>query len=570
MDTSLKKRLTALSDKAEKIWQRDDMQARIGTLATYYNSGRGRTTDDSSIVHVNKVMPRTRTSMSSLFAKRPEVLTKGRRVHDEAAAKNSELMLNYLVRFMKYPAEIRDCLFWSRLAQYGVVKLGMEKKGGMVLPMMRACDPRSYRCDPMLETFRPEEGSWEKFKFRRSLASMIQSGLYEEPEIGVLRDKINTGGGADLPDEVVEVWLQEHYYRDAGGFKVSTAASGFNDHGFPDDDMVWARDQEFTKVIGLPGRVLTFFTNPAESDKQQESFYPNSPVEFWLEQQKEIDGFRTQKLLHAERANAKMLYDPTKFAGPEETSGLESREPRQFIPASNAGGQIDKVMSAIKFDPVNPDVWAGEQEADNTIQEIDGQGSVALGNTQAERGSVSATRDQLVENAMRLRASDSQEIFEDWMESTFQGLLNLAQKHMKGPLWVRITGEKEVYIDTKEIEGNIDVIMAFASTLPKDEQSEWEKAKEFYELIAANPLANQERNLTELIKARKIRGGAEGWIVPQMPMAPPPAAGGAPGLGTTSPAGDPFGADLLQMLAQQSVGEGQSALGSAASLRNQT
>ena len=171
---------------------------------------------------------------------------------------------------------------------------------------------------------------------------------------------------------------------------------------------------------------------------------------------------------------------------------------------------------------------------------------------------------------MRLRASDSQEIFEDWMESTFQGLLNLAQKHMKGPLWVRITGEKEVYIDTKEIEGNIDVIMAFASTLPKDEQSEWEKAKEFYELIAANPLANQERNLTELIKARKIRGGAEGWIVPQMPMAPPPAAGAAPGLGTTSPAGDPFGADLLQMLAQQSVGEGQSALGSAASLRNQT
>jgi len=300
----------------------------------------------------------------------------------------------------------------------------------------------------------------------------------------------------------------------------------------------------------------------------------------WLDQQIVYNGYATQKLLHAERANAKSLVNPTMFAEGE-IAALESNEPRQYVPVSNAGlqGKLENAVSSVKFDPVNSDVWAGAQEADSEMQEIDGIGSVQLGTTQAERGSVSATRDQLVENAMRLRASDNQEIFEDGLESAFQGILNLAQKHMKGDLWIKITGDpnamrQEVLVTAQEIQGDMDVILAFSSTLPKDEQSEWEKAKEFYELLAANPLVNQQRNVSELIKARKIRGGAEGWLAPQVPTMPPGAPAGAPpmggGMGGGADMGGGFNAELLNSLALDAVGSGQSALGAAADLRSQT
>ena len=562
MDASLRKRLMALSDKSETLWKKESMQERINELAAYHDSGSGREDDEkqAGVVHVNKVMPNVRGGRANLFAKRPEILTKGRRVQDENAAKNAELFLNYCVRFLKQPAEIRDCLFWARLSPFGVVKLGMVEQGGMYLPTFRSVDPRSYRPDPMLEIFRPEEGAWEKYKMRRSLADLRRNKIYLESELDALRDKINAGGGEELHDEVIQIHLSEHYYRDAGGFRVSTFASGYDETGFNAEDAICVRDEEFTKVVGLPGRVLSFNISPREK-----RFFPNSPVEFWLEQQKEIDGYRTQKLLHAERANAKMLVDPTMFT-PLEMQGLESREPRQYVPASNAGGKLDKAAVPIKFDTVNTDVWAGEDEAARTIEEVSGMDAVSMGNTQAERGSVSATRDQRVENAMRLRSSDDQEIFEDWMESTFQGTLNLGQKFVKGDVWIRITGQQEVKIEAKDIAGNIEVIMAFASTMPKDEESEWQKAVEFYTLISTNPLANQTRNLTELIKARKIRGGAEGWLAPQMPMATP----GATGLPPEATAGGGFDASLLNELAMGGMNGGQSLLGQAAIMRNQT
>ena len=79
MTESLKRRLIALHDESERIWKKDDMDARINKLAAYYDSSSEA--KDSGIanpegVTVNKVYPRVRTAMSSLFAKRPEVLVR--------------------------------------------------------------------------------------------------------------------------------------------------------------------------------------------------------------------------------------------------------------------------------------------------------------------------------------------------------------------------------------------------------------------------------------------------------------------------------------------------------------
>ena len=261
MIESLKKRLIALHDESERIWKKDDMDARINKLAAYYDSSSVSMESDPTSPHevkVNKVYPRVRTAMSSLFAKRPEVLVKARRVQDEEFSKNAELTLNYLVRYMKYPAEIREWLFWARLTPYGVMKLSMEKKAGMVLPVMRTVDPRSYRSDPTLDRFRPEEGEWEEFKIERSLAYLTRSGLYEQKLLDELRDKINITGGTDVHDESIRVFLREHYIRDGNDIIVATSANGFNDKGFDANDAVWIREEGFTKVIGLPGRGLSF------------------------------------------------------------------------------------------------------------------------------------------------------------------------------------------------------------------------------------------------------------------------------------------------------------------------
>src|SRR3990167_6296182 len=139
---ALAKRINALHEASKKSWEKYEMESRIETLASHYHHGYGGEDAASNIVHVNMVYPQVRTDMSSMFAKRPEILARARRVHDEDAAKNAELMTNYLTRFMRYSAELREWLFWSRLTMYGVMKLGMEKRGELMLPMMRTVDPR--------------------------------------------------------------------------------------------------------------------------------------------------------------------------------------------------------------------------------------------------------------------------------------------------------------------------------------------------------------------------------------------------------------------------------------------
>ena len=198
---------------------------------------------------------------------------------------------------------------------------------------------------------------------------------------------------------------------------------------------------------------------------------------------------------------------------------------------------------------------------DNIISEIAGSGSAQLGVEAPQTGSTSATRDAIVENSFRMRASDNQEVWEEFLEDCYQGLLNLAQGNMKGELYLKLIGQEQIRMSKIDIQGDIDVILSFGSTLPTDREKEWARAKEFYELVFPDPNVNKVALTRFLIQKEGDIKNIDDFMVAQMPMAPgmPPAVPGGGGPPIGMPPGMPPG------IAMQP--QGQSPLGIAAGLR---
>ena len=564
MSDLLRTRCRRFLERSDETWKKEDMEDRIKALASHYHRGYGAPSPDPDIIHVNKVYPRVRTKVATLGARRPEVLVKARRVGFDQAAISAELLLNYLTRFMKYPMELRESLFYAALFPYGVLKLGMEKRAGMALPMMRAWHPKNFRCDPTLDTFRPAEGAWQAFRYRRSLAVLESSGLYKEKDLDALREIVGRDTRDWTPD-TVDVWVTEHYLHPTPGKRdvhILVSADGYNERPFDPGDAVWIRDEAWTNAVGLPGRVLAFVPSPL-------TWNPVSPIELWLDQLKEGNLFRTLKVRAAQRSIPKTLAD-AQALGDEGLNAMESSEVKQIVPVKNPPpGGMEKVTAEMTSRPINTDILMGEMDAELTIQDIDGASGVQLGRSEPERGSTSATRDSLVETNFRLRGAQDQETWEDFLEDTYQSLLNLAQQHMSGDLWLKTTGTRERKMAREDIQLDADVVLAFASQQPRDRESERADSREFFTLLVNNPNVNQTALIRYLLQKQGDIKDIEGMMTALPPM--PPGLGGPPlgGMGMPSPAEAPpmFDAAGMAGIAQEGVREGQTPLSLASLFR---
>lgn len=545
VSTALITRLTAIYNKAEEVYKQEEIGPRINKLARFYHYGySGSTeasdheasdTDSPDQIHVNKVYPRVSAAMAQLYAKRPVVHALANRATDTNAAEVSEVLLNYCLRVQKQAKEFREALFWSRLTMYGCVKLGMEKWRGVSLPSVRAHDPRSVRVDVTMDRWRPEEGRWQAFKYKKSVSALRASGLYEERDVDRLCDQIIKDKKDHFHEETTDVWIWENYVYDGNKILIATVAHGFDEKGFSQDDRVWIREGQFTNVIGLPGRFLTFVPSP-------KTWYPVSPVELWLDQLKEINVFRTQKVLAAEASNPKTLVDSGAFTEAE----LDKLEipGRGYIQVNS--GKLKDAMAVEPSASVNPDIYAGEREADDTITEIDGIGTAQLGVEAPNRGSVSATRDAIAQQNLSMRSGQNQEVWEEFVEDCLQGELALAQEHMKGDLFLRIVGQREMKMSREDIQGDIAVTIGIGSMGPQDDKEKKENANEFYAIASQNPLLNQNK-VTKywLMKQGDIKD-FETWMA-QPTLTPP---GGVPGM---TPPGAGLPGDPGQALQQVGV-----------------
>ena len=565
--TAVQQRLVRLFEHADKVYKNEEIDARIENLSLLYESSKPGVTE-GSVVHVNKVYPRVRTAMSSLFGKRPEIIVRPRRAEDIRAASDAEVLLNYMTRALKLSRELRDWLFWARLGMYGAMKLGMTTWHDLKMPTFFAHDPRSVRVDVTQGRFRPEEGAWQAFRYQKSVAELRASGLYREEAINEIMDT-RPGSHEESTEETTEVMIWEQYIRErVEGRKailVVTSVHQVQTQTLSPDSWKWIREEPFTDVAGLPGRFLAFIPSTRK-------VLPVSPIELWMSQQTEINAFRTQKLLHAERSNRKRIYDATAFI-PEESAKFEDPNPDLYIAATPT--RQASLRDAIIEEPmttVSPDVYTGELEADNTITEIDGIGSAQLSSELPKRGSTSATRDAIMDHALRLRMSDNQEIFDEALEDAYQGLLNLAQVHMDGALVVKLLGQDQRRISKAEIKGDLDVILSFGSTTARDAEREWQEARELFELFRGDPDINQVRLKRYVLQKRKDIKDADQWIVPAMPAMPPPVPGlpGVPGAGPALPMNG-AGLGTPQAVGQELAGtqqvEGTSPLSIAAAIR---
>lgn len=559
----LEKRCSRFLERADKTWKDEDMQSRIEALSSYYHRGYGAPNPDENIIHVNKVYPRVRTRVASMHARRAEVLVKPRRAGFDQETISAELLLNYLTRYMKYSAEHREALFYAALYPYGVIKHVMEDRNGQQLPMQRAWHPKNFRCDPTMDTFRPHEGQWQAFRFRRSLAVLEASPLYDQKQLDKLRETV----GRDMPGwtpETVEVWVTEHYLFPTPGkreVRIMVSADGYNDLPFASGDAVWIRNAKWTDVIGLPGRVLAFVPSPL-------TWHPISPIELWLDQLKLGNLFETLKVRAAQRSIPKTFVDANAL-GDMALDLLESSNVKQIIAVKTppAGG-MEKVSAEMVSSPINTDVIMSSMDAENHIQEIDGSSGVQLGRSEPERGSTSATRDSLIESNFRLRASQDQEIWEDFLEDNYQATLNLAQTHMTGEMWLKTTGMQERRLSKQDIRLDADVVLAFGSTQPRDREKERADANELFTLLVNNPFVNQ----AWLVRYRLQKQGDVKDIDGAMAGLPPapPALGGMPapgGMGMPPAAAPPLDAASMAGVSTEAAQTGQSPLSLASLFR---
>jgi len=549
--------MSTMLEAAERIYDKEHVGERCEALARLYAEGRDSATTTG--IAVNEVYPRTRTAVAAFFGKRPEILSRPHLPEQSMNAVASELMLNYLVRREHMTRDLRECLHHARLFMFGAVRLGTtERERGMKLPSITAMDPRAVRFDPTTDRLRPERMRWFAWKTKRSMAALRASGLYKDKKLDQLVDAhVKRSGEMPLDETAMEVWLWEHYLLETiegkTGVLVGTVAFQGNDDQLPRDEHVWIREEEFTRVAGLPIRVLQFIPNP-------HGWYPVAPPEMWLDQLKEVNNYRNNKLAHADRAQRKLWYKGSLDEG--EASKLELREPMTWvrIPEGESGEQM---FGEIPVWTLDSQIYAGEVEAENTITMIDGIGSGQMGATPQKTGSPSATRDAIVEQYLRLRSSDNQEVWEDFVEDVFDGLLKIAQAHLTGTIWLSVAGKQPVKVDKAAIQGELGVMIGAGSMQPRDRERDKQEADALWQKFVGNPAINQAWLIRLQLQAYGRKDIDEALTalatpVPEPVNTPILSGGGAPG----SPAA------ALQAIGQQNARGNPSPLSMAASFRN--
>lgn len=534
-------------DAANRKVTNENLENKCKVLAKLYHSrpdqeyplnwGRHR-------IHVNMVYPRVRTSMSSVFAKRPEVIVRPRRQGDAEAAKTAELFLNYLTRHLNLARELRMWLMHSRLFHYGCMKITFDKSTG--LPKAEAVHPLSVRVDPTTEYFEPDKGIFQAFKYRRTVTNLRQSNLYDDAEINKLVREAKKKDDAFSEDHDIQtIW--ECYIKE--GKKITQIT-------MPEDQKdIVLREKEYTSVAGLPGRFLYFSPSP-------DTWFPVSPIELWLKQQEEKNLIRSNELTHADRAQRTFGYDKNRMDS-EDLPFLESTEPLKFVPTN---GSPKEVLQAIEQANLPADIYQVEARIDEDIAMIDGIGGLQVG-AREDQPSRSATEASILQTTFQRRASDMQDVWEEALESLYQGLLNLAQAHTTVDMQMRITDSIWVPMTKEDIQGDFDVIMSFGSTMPTDREAEWRKALELVGVLTTNPsfapLVKADKVLRYLLSKQGDIKDYNEWINPPMPIMPM-AGPGAPPPGMDVGAGSP-------VLQQAQLGEdmlaGATPLQSAADIR---
>ena len=551
----------SLLEMAERRMRDEGMEERIKKLSRLYDISRKSDTDSQlseamgdTYVKVNKIYPRVRVFVSSIFAKRPTIFCRPGRQQDVDSAKKSELFLNYWVRAKKASREIRLWLTHAGLFHYGCMKLGMGREKN-ALPWIEAVHPLSVRVDPTTERFDPERGNWMSFRYCRTIAQLRTSNLYDEKDVDALWAEV-ADKDSDAKEETASVFLWEHYLKQGKRVFVITK---------PQDMETVLRNEEFTSVVGLPGRFLYF-------SPSFDRFFPVSVAEQILPQQTEINKLRSQQLIHAERSNRFYAYKKN-MIDPVDVPALESDEPLKFVPV-NGEGNVRDAIGVVEGANMTADVYQGEMRVENDMMEIWGVGSAQMGG-QDRSPSKSATETAIIENNLRMRANDYQEVFEEGLEGVLQGVLSLAQERLSPELQVKITEGMWVPLSKEDIAGNVDVSISFGSTLPTDQQAEWARATEKFAMFKGDMFIDQVKLRRSVLDADPTIKDAGDWIINPMPqpgMAPgmPPGMEPPPGMGMPPPGGEPMLGDpaaAANMAAMESVQNQQQPLSAGSDFR---
>ena len=465
--TGMLKRAQDFFDRADKVFKDEQIEETVDKFARMYRSKKKDERDTEEIT-VNKIFPMVRTATASLFHKRPEIITKPRRPRDVRSAEQMELALNYLIRVKKYSVHLLRALRHATMFPYGTIKLGVEKGSG--IPWMEAVHPKDVRGDATRQRYKPEDGNFVAFRFVRTMKELRQSGEYVEGELNKLHDTLGRGsaGIETYDEEVTPLSLWEAYVKDRNTIYIVTWAN--------DTKLNLRKDgQTFTNVAGLPVRTLIF-------NEADDTHYPIALPEIVLDQLKEKNILRSAQVVHSERASRIVGYDINRIP-PEERDKFQKNIPLQYI---GTDGPPKEVVQPIEHAGLPADTFNTEERVDEDIQEGFGMGSLQTG-AQSARPSRSATEAAIVENNLRARSSDRQEYWEEFVESTMQGVGSLMQKHLRDDLWMMITDDIPVRISHQEIQGDFDITVAASSTLPVDRGSEQEKAKMMWEMFS--PLA---------------------------------------------------------------------------------
>lgn len=552
---ALGKTLDSFLTASNTILQKEGLESRVRFLAESYGSSRseqdiGWGFPKDTVIRVNKVHPIVRTQVATLYAKRPEFVARPATAESEGNVRFVEPFCNYLSRQQDQSNEIVLAATSASLFPYGVLKVGMDE-GPRGLPWISWVPCLSFRGDPTMESFDPEHGRWCAFRYKKTIAQMRVSGLYDQDKLDELAAK-HMGASGSFSEDTDPVWLWEHYVYVSveGRDRLLVVVES-------QDDNLRIREDKFTDVIGLPCRVLQFTPS-------FDRHFPVAPPELWIEQQKELNAIRSNQLVHSDRAQRKLIYDETKITDPQEVLKFESVEPLVAIAAK---GGVRDAAGFVEQANLNSDVYQVEARINNDIQEIAGVGEIHLGG-QTNTGSRSATEASIVENTLRLRSSDRQDVFERFLERVMSAQLTLAQERMSPWLQLKITNEEWPTVSKDELKGRFTIILSAGSTLPTDRKGEWEKAKELFAMFKGDPEISQPKlKRYVLTKQGDIKDTGDWFVSAPLPAPPQPSPsspGGTPGL-------SPLPSDLAQRLnqvARQGFQGGASPLSLAARFRS--
>lgn len=519
-------------DKWERhvnYYRNEQWNTPAGTISPYNN----QVTDNIIFSNIRTLMPSINFRRPKIFVrakKKPYNLPDGTIFDTLAGAVLLELLLNWYYKELEIKRQVDKCLMDALLGFRGVAFVGYAAETEVVAtdntvlevnelikkdsPYVMRISPYDFRFDPSARDAHLEDARWIAIRWIKTVDEVKKNPRYSNTaniksnyRIDTKFTKIknnheNNTTGTTVWDRVEgwDIW-------DRVEQKIVTIVEGHDKQLRYDD---WPLDYDGS----FPVEVFYFNENPDEPT-------PVSDIEIYINSQDELNRIRSLQLDHIRRISQRRYETRAGALEPEAKRKLMYGGDGTII-ESDTGSSINPIPDAT----ISQDIYIVAKLLKESTREESGVSLFEKGG--AEKFDT-ATEPALIQQSTNMRRDERVGILEEFIKRIVSKLgkiiqqtlgerdfsldnqqMKLAQEFVPHMIENIVGQDGRVLLpwlkaSKEDIQGEYDFDIEIGSTRPLNQEMIKRDALTLYQILAQNPLINQEWNTRELLEAFDVK-----------------------------------------------------------------